>query len=102
MSTPTNNPAPASPGAKGPKQSPFTRIVVVCIVLGLTIAAGLIGVPWAKYRFNNVVLREASVRGVITRVGARIDGRVRDVGVEIGQSVSKGQVLLRMEDSHLQ
>jgi multidrug resistance efflux pump len=102
MSNPSTNTEPGTDFAKGPKQPRFTRVAVVCAVLGLTIAGVAIGIPWAKYRFHNIVLREASVRGVVTKIGARIDGRVKNVNVELGQRVSKGQVLLSMEDSHLQ
>jgi multidrug resistance efflux pump len=42
------------------------------------------------------------VRGVVTKIGSRIDGRVKSVEVEPGRHVVKGQVLLRLEDSHLQ
>src|SRR4249920_2602317 len=81
---------------------PMVRIVVICIVILLTIATLAVLVPWANYRVNNIVLREASVRGVVTKIGSRIEGRVQSVDVEPGQQVTKGQVLLRMEDSHLQ
>jgi membrane fusion protein (multidrug efflux system) len=72
------------------------------IVLLLTAAAFAVAVPWARYRFNNLVLREATVRGVITKIGARMDGRVKSIDVRVGQRVNKGEVLLQMEDSHLQ
>ncbi|HWN97437.1 MAG TPA: HlyD family efflux transporter periplasmic adaptor subunit [Methylomirabilota bacterium] len=78
------------------------RITVIAIVLLLTIAGFAVGVPWARYRCNNIVLREASVRGVVTKIGARIEGRIKSVEVEPGQRVMKGQVLLRMEDTHLE
>ena len=48
------------------------------------------------------ILKEASVHGTVTKVGARIEGRVRSIEVEAGQRVAKGDVLLRMEDLHLQ
>jgi membrane fusion protein (multidrug efflux system) len=78
------------------------RIVIICIVILLTIATLAIVVPWANYRVNNIVLREASVRGVVTKIGSRIEGRVKSLDVEPGEHVSKGQILLRMEDGHLQ
>ena len=80
---------------------PLIRIVVVCLVILITLAAIAIAVPWAHYRFKNIVLREAEVRGAVTKLGARIDGRITSVEVEPGQRVVKGQVLLRMEDTHL-
>lgn len=89
---------------QAPKPSskpPVTRIAVVCLVILLSLAALAIAIPWAHYRFKNIVLREASVRGAMTKIGARIDGRIKSVEVEAGQRVTKGQILLRMEDRHL-
>ncbi|HTD66989.1 MAG TPA: efflux RND transporter periplasmic adaptor subunit [Candidatus Limnocylindria bacterium] len=97
----TTNPAAAAPQA--PKKQPrLARNIVICLVIALTIAAISIAIPWANYRMNNVVLREAAVRGSVTKLGTRIEGRVKSVEVEAGERVTKGQVLLRMEDSHLQ
>jgi multidrug resistance efflux pump len=42
------------------------------------------------------------VKGTITKIGARIEGRVKAIDVEPGQRVCKGQVLLSLEDRHLQ
>lgn len=81
---------------------PTARIVVICLVVLLSLAALAIAIPWARYRVQNVVLREAAVRGSVTKLGARIEGRIRSVDVVAGQRVTKGQVLLRMEDTHLQ
>ncbi len=81
---------------------PLVRITVIAIVIIVTIAAFAVAVPWARYRCNNIVLREASIRGVVTKIGVRIEGRIKSVEVEPGQRVTKGQVLLRMEDSHLE
>jgi multidrug resistance efflux pump len=80
---------------------PVVRTVVICLVLILSLAAVAIAVPWAHYRFKNVVLREASVRGAVTKIGSRIDGRIKSIEVQPGQYVTRGQALLRMEDSHL-
>ncbi len=80
---------------------PVTRTIVICLVLLLSVAAIAFAVPWAKYRFQNIVLREAAVRGAVTKLGARIDGRIKSIDVVPGQTVTQGQVLLRMEDSHL-
>lgn len=98
MSNPTNQTGTTS---EPRKKLPIARIIVICLVLLLTLAAFAVAIPWAKYRFNNVVLREATVRGAVTKIGARIDGRIKSIEVVPGQHVTKGQVLLRMEDSHL-
>jgi membrane fusion protein, multidrug efflux system len=101
MNTTATNPAP-KPAQDKPAKSNTTRVIVIVIVLLLTVAAFAIGIPWARYRYYNLVLREAAVRGAITKIGARMDGRVKSIDVAVGQRVNKGDVLLQMEDSHLQ
>jgi multidrug resistance efflux pump len=102
MSNPTTETGTTILQAPQPRSKPpLVRITVICLVLMLTVAAVAIAIPWAKYRFNNVVLREAAVRGAMTKIGARIDGRIKSIEVDPGQRVTRGQVLLRMEDSHL-
>ena len=78
-----------------------TRITVIVMVILFTVAALAVGIPWCFYRCQHVVLGEATIKGVVTKVGARIEGRIKGIEVEAGQPVSKGQVLLRLEDSHL-
>lgn len=92
--TPAAKPKPAPGGA--------TRLTVIVIVCLLTLAALAVGIPWGLYRYKHIVVSEASVKGTITRVGARIDGRIKSIEVQPGQLVRKGEVLLRMEDHHLQ
>lgn len=103
MNTPVTSSGPATTQPSPPKSHPrLIRLTVICVVIALTLAAFAVAIPWVRYRFNNVVLREATVRGSVTKIGARIDGRIKSVDVEVGQHVVKGQVLLRMEDTHLQ
>src|SRR6188768_915013 len=102
MNNQTTEGTSSSTAAKPATKLPVVRITVVCLVLLLTLAAFAVGVPWARYRFNNIVLREAAVRGSVTKIGSRIDGRIKSVEVEPGERVTKGQVLLRMEDTHLE
>src|ERR1043166_2967088 len=92
----TNQPVPAK------RKPPVTRIVVTALVIVLTLAAIGVAIPWAHYRYRNIVLREAAVRGSVTQIGARIDGRIQSVEGQAGQRVTQGQVLVRMEDAHLQ
>jgi membrane fusion protein (multidrug efflux system) len=68
----------------------------------LTLAALGVGVPWGLYRYRHIVVSEAAVKGTITKLGARIDGRIKSIEVQPGQIIAKGDVLLRMEDHHLQ
>ena len=102
MSNPDNN--TSAPSAAKPKRAPgaVTRVIVISLVILITLAALVIGIPWGHYRFQHVVLSEAIVKGTVTRLGTRIEGRVKNIEVEVGQRVSKGDVLLRMEDRHLQ
>jgi membrane fusion protein, multidrug efflux system len=99
MNTQSTTTAAAQPK---PAKSNVTRVIVIVLVLLITASAFAIGIPWARYRFNNMVLREAAVRGNIARIGARMDGRVKSIEVIVGQRVNKGDVLIQMEDSHLQ
>ena len=78
-----------------------TRITVIVMVILFTVAALAVGIPWCFYRCQHVVLGEATIKGLVTKIGARIEGRIKSIEVEAGQPVSKGQVLLRLEDSHL-
>jgi multidrug resistance efflux pump len=51
---------------------------------------------------DHVILSEAAIKGKITKIGGRIEGRIKSIEVDAGQRVSKGDVLLRMEDRHTQ
>lgn len=53
---------------------------------------------WVTYRFDHLVTHDAVLRGVISRVGPRIEGRVAEVLVEADQRVQRGDVLARLED----
>jgi membrane fusion protein, multidrug efflux system len=66
-------------------------IIVVVLIVG-----------WGFYRANNLVYHDASVRGVVADVGVRTEGRVSAILVQPNQKVIKGQVVARMENSHLQ
>jgi membrane fusion protein (multidrug efflux system) len=99
-----NSPATPSPAPAKAKGNPgfFVRLCVVLVVLTLSAAAIAVAVPWGRYRAAHIVLGEASIKGTVTRIGARLDGRVKSINAERGQFVRKGDVLLRMEDRHLQ
>jgi membrane fusion protein (multidrug efflux system) len=95
-----NSPATASPApAKAKGNSGFlVRLCVVLVVLLITAAAVAIAVPWGRYRAAHIVLGEASIKGTVTKIGARLDGRVKSIDAERGQFVRKGEVILRMVD----
>ena len=104
MSDSGDKPAPLIEAPAGPGRTSrlLTRICVVGVVGLLTVAAIALAIPWGWYRYKHVVLGEATVKGIVTKIGARIEGRINSIEVEPGQHVSKGQVLLRLEDRHLQ
>lgn len=79
-----------------------TRFIVLGTVTVVTIAALLLGGSWLYYRAQHTVIRNASVKGRLYQLGARIDGQVQSVSVEPGQRVTKGQLLVRLTDDHFQ
>jgi membrane fusion protein (multidrug efflux system) len=84
---------------KSEKKLWIRRIVlgVVALVTGVVMLTGFV---WIDYRWNHVVIADAMVKGRVHRIGARLDGQVKNVEVEPGQHVTKGQVLFRLEDEH--
>lgn len=58
-------------------------------------------IAWTAHRAQNVLARNALVRGDITEVGARFSGTLASVEARPGDKVVAGQVLARLEDRHL-
>ena len=70
----------------------------------LALAAGGVAaqvVLWVHYRTVNVTSQNAVVRGHLAEIGSGITGLVTKVEVDVGDRVSAGQVLVRLEDRHL-
>lgn len=84
------------------RKSAVTRMVVVGLVAIVTVVALFIGSSWSFYRYNHTVISNATVKGRVHRVGARIEGQVKTVAVQPGQRVSKDDVLIRLADDHYQ
>lgn len=84
------------PGA--PDRRPLLRWSII-ISFAMLVSISL--VAWAAYRAQNVVARNALVRGDITEVGARFAGTLVSVEARPGEKVRAGQVLARLEDRHL-
>lgn len=64
----------------------------------------LIGVPvglWGHYQSMHVISRNAMVRGHLSEIGTRLDGVLAHLEVEEGQRVKAGQILARLEQSHI-
>lgn len=72
--------------------------VAVCVLLAFLLPLGL----WTNYRSTHVVSRDAVVRSHIADVGARLDGVVKSIEVDAGDPVRKGQIVARLEDTHIQ
>src|SRR5437764_697412 len=58
------------------------RITVGAGVLALSAALLAIGGRWVQYRYGHVVSSDASLRGFVAKVGARINGQVSAIAVE--------------------
>ena len=72
-------------------------------ILAALLVAGL-GAPvffWARYQSQHVTSKNAAVRGHVAEIGTRLTGLVASVEVDVGDRVTKGQVLLRLEDRHI-
>ncbi len=87
---------------EGRKRPGVRRFVVVFAAVLATVAASLTCASWLLYRAEHTVISNASVKGRVHRIGARIEGQVKSIDVQPSQRVSKGDVLIRLEDGHLQ
>jgi membrane fusion protein, multidrug efflux system len=96
------SPAISSPVEKPRRKSGITRMVVVGLVAMATVIALIVGGSWSFYRYHHTVISNATVKGRVHRVGARIDGQVKAVEVQSGQRVVKDEVLFRLADDHYQ
>jgi membrane fusion protein (multidrug efflux system) len=84
------------------KRSVVRRFIVLLAVGLATVAAALTGASWFLYRVGHTVISNATVKGRLHRIGARIDGQVKSIEVHPSQRVSKGDVLIRLHDEHFQ
>ncbi len=82
--------------APEPKRWTLTRLVVVGVVILITLTALPTGAVWGVYRIQHTVVDNATVKGHIHKVGARIDGQVESVEVQPGQRIAKDQILFRL------
>jgi len=71
--------------------------------LALLVLLGLAapGYLWVQYQSLNVTSKNAAVRGHLAEIGTRLNGLVTSVNVDVGDRVTKGQVLVTLEDRHL-
>lgn len=74
--------------------------ILVTGIAGLLTVAGLALVgSWIWYRLDHAVVRNATVKGRVHRIGPRIEGQVAAIAVVPGQQVRRGELLVRMESS---
>jgi membrane fusion protein, multidrug efflux system len=93
----------ASPKSKDkPASKTVVRVLITTLVLAASLVAVVTAGNWVLYRGSHVVVDNAMIKGSITKLGARLDGQIKAILVEPGQRVTKGQVLVRLEDQHLQ
>src|SRR5437773_7660138 len=90
-----------------PGESPKRRWTVtrLFVLLGVALATAVIlrtAYAWGYYRLEHTVIKNASVKGRLYKIGARIDGQVKSVEVQPGQRVVRDQVLVRLVDDHFQ
>jgi multidrug resistance efflux pump len=81
-----------------PDRRPRLRLSIVAAFVALTSVSV---VAWGAYRLQNVVARNALVRGDIVEVGARFSGTLASTEVLPGEKVRAGQVIAHLEDRHL-
>ncbi len=85
-----------------PKKRTATRLAVLTLVSTVTVVGMVVGTKWGYYHVGHVVVNDATVRGYVHKIGARIDGKIKSVEVVPGQRVQAGQVLFRLEDGQYQ
>ena len=97
--------AEARSGAQaGPsvRRASVSRRVIRWLIFSVTIA--MLGVAlwvFSQHRTQNIISRNAFVKMELTEVGARFDGRIAAVEAASGARVFEGQVIARLDDSHL-
>ena len=95
-----SNPPPG--GGPSARPAGVSRRLIRWLVISLTLMMLAIAL-WAfsTHRTQNVISRHAFVKTELTNVGARFDGRVASVEVTPGTRVNAGQIIARLDDSHL-
>ena len=79
----------------------FRRLVYAMLLLCMGIALLWVLGQWTAYRLSHVVTHQACVKGVVTQVGARLDGRVASWHVQPNEPVRKGQLIAELDNAHL-
>ncbi len=96
--------APSPPLGSGASARPagVSRRVVRWLIISLTLAMLIIALwVFSTHRVQNVISRNAFVKTELTNIGARFDGRIAMVEATPGTRVNAGQIIARLDDSHL-
>lgn len=96
--------APSPPLGSGASARPagVSRRVVRWLIISLTLAMLIIALwVFSTHRVQNVISRNAFVKTELTNIGARFDGRIASVEATPGTRVNAGQIIARLDDSHL-
>src|SRR5213596_303202 len=65
------------PAGESPKKhSPIARALVLLTVVLATLAILTTGLAWDYYRLQHTLTNNASVKGRVYKIGARLDGQV--------------------------
>lgn len=75
----------------------YAAAIVCCVLLLLTAPVA----AWLHYQSGYVISRNAIVKGQLAQVGTRLEGVLIELKVEDGERVRAGQVLARLDDSHV-
>lgn len=94
--------SPRSGSGPSAHRAGVSRRLVRWLVVSLTLMMLIIALwVFSTHRVQNVISRHAFVKTELTSVGARFDGRVASVEVTPGTRVNAGQIIARLDDSHL-
>ena len=102
-STPTDSDAPSKPVEPLAASSDRTRRRIAALVAAVLLVAVIVtAAMWAHFRTTHIVTQNALVRAHLSQLGVRGEGVIADMLVEDGDRVSKGQLLAKLDDRHLQ
>ena len=85
-------------GGKKPA-SPLRRFLIIAAVAAVLIVAAIYGWSYLKYARNHVGTDDAYVTGNLVNVSPLISGTLNTLTVDEGDTVKKGQLVGRLEDS---
>jgi membrane fusion protein (multidrug efflux system) len=89
-----------APGRDSKKPSPKRKRIIIPVVI-IVLLAVVVASYWYLYRRGYTSTNDAFIDGDPVTVGATILGRIAWLGAREGDSVSEGQVLVRLDDAGL-